>query len=425
MQTPRQNSPGGVGRGPLSAVELPVLFAAPHRLFFLVGVVQLVAAMLFWLAVLAGWYIPALPSIPLAIFGAPAHGFLMLFGVFTFFVFGFITTVFPRWLASTEVAGARYTTIAALMTLGVLGVYTGFFLGRLVAFAGCAVFVVGWGVGVRTLLGVWRDSARPDKRFALFPLGFISAGAAGAAVYSAWLVTPQPALLNTAMAIGLWLYLVPLVVAISHRMIPFFSGSVLSDYRAVKPGWTLPATLLCVVVHFVLTISDLAEWAVFSDLSLALIAAWHSVQWGLWRSLRIPLLGMLHISFSWLALAMLLYTADGLLRLTGTPAGLGLAPMHALGIGFVASMVVAMATRVSLGHSGRTLVAGRIALWTFALVQITAVVRVFAEIGPLSTGLLRAWLILAAALLWLVAFIPWCLHYGALYVRPRVDRQPG
>jgi uncharacterized protein involved in response to NO len=78
-----------------------------------------------------------------------------------------------------------------------------------------------------------------------------------------------------------------------------------------------------------------------------------------------------------------------------------------------------------MGHSGRPLVADRVALWTFALVQVTAVVRVLAEIVPLTTGMLRFWLILAAAILWLAAFVPWSVRFGAIYLRPRIDGQPG
>lgn len=60
-----------------------------------------------------------------------------------------------------------------------------------------------------------------DKGFALFPLGCISAGAAGAAIHVAWLAMPWPLLLQLSIAVGVWLYLIPLIVAVSHRMIPF------------------------------------------------------------------------------------------------------------------------------------------------------------------------------------------------------------
>ena len=403
----------------------PTLLAAPHRPFFLAGMVQLVATMLLWVVVLVGWYISILPSPRLAISGNAAHAFLMVFGVFTFFVFGFVLTVFPRWLASTAVEHSRYTTIFALMAGGMVVVYAGFFSHRLLAFAGGLLFVCGWTLGLWVLLDVWRESKREGKSFALFPMGCITAGAGGAAAYVAWLATAQPILLTIATTMGLWLYLVPLIVAISHRMIPFFSAGVLRAYHIVKPGWTLPATLLCVMMHFLLTITGNGEYTFASDLPLALLAGWHSYQWGFARSLRVPLLGILHISFAWLSVATALFAIDSLLRLATGGAGLGFAPLHALGIGFASSMVVAMATRVSMGHSGRPLVADRVALWTFALVQVTAVVRVLAEIVPLTTGMLRFWLILAAGVLWLAAFLPWSLRFGAIYLRPRIDGQPG
>jgi len=206
-------------------------------------------------------------------------------------------------------------------------------------------------------LQVWRSSDRPDKRFALVPFGCVTAGRAGVGVYTAWLIMQDPDLLVATTAIGMWLYLVPLIVAISYRMIPFFSSGALSDYTIVKPGWTLPAALICVLAHFALTLGGRANWTVLPDLPLALLAAWHAWRWGLVRSLRVPLLGMLHVSFAWLAVAMGLYSAQSLLRLTGASFDLGLAPLHALGIGFVTGMLVAMASRVSLGHSGRALVA--------------------------------------------------------------------
>jgi uncharacterized protein involved in response to NO len=205
--------------------------------------------MLLWLALLMSYYVPAVPAIPQTIAGMATHAFLMLYGVFTFFVFGFLSTVFPRWLAAPTVGRGRYAAIAAFMMLGMIGYYAGLFTSQRVALIGSLLFVVGWGLGVTILLGIWRQSARPDKRFALAPLGCVTAGGVGALLYGIWLWTQWPALLALSIAVGTWLYLVPLIVVVSYRMIPFFSARVLSDYRVVKPGWTLPATLLCVVYH--------------------------------------------------------------------------------------------------------------------------------------------------------------------------------
>ncbi|KEZ76577.1 NnrS family protein [Salinisphaera hydrothermalis] len=403
----------------------PPLLSAPHRLFFLLGGLQLVLCILFWLVVLTGLYIPAVPVLPLTVNAMSAHLFLMLYGLFIFFVFGFLLTVFPRWLDTAEVDRCRYALMAALLTVGMGAYYLGLFTSRNVALIGTGLFVGGWGVGLWTLAGIWRCSNRGDKRFALFPFGCVTLGGIGAVSHALWLWTSQDELLVIAGAVGLWLYLVPLVIVISYRMIPFFSSRVLTPYVAIKPRWTLPATLICVLAHFGLTLFDKPEWLFLCDLPLAAIGAWHSYRWGLWRSLRVPLLGMLHLSFAWLAVAMALYAIQSLLQWTRSPLDLGLAPLHALAIGFVTSMLVAMASRVSLGHSGRPLRADRITLWAFAAVQLATIARVLAEFPWPGHGYAYLGLVLAAALLWLAAFIPWGLHFGTIYCRPRVDGVPG
>ncbi|HET6725754.1 MAG TPA: NnrS family protein [Gammaproteobacteria bacterium] len=409
----------------MKAGALPIVTAAPHRLFFLAGAAQLVVALLFWLATLAGGYIPGAPAFRLAIFGGAAHIFLMLYGLFTFFVFGFLTTTFPRWLNTEPIARGRYVTIATAMVAGMACYYGGLFAGRTLAIGGVAVYVAGWIAGLATLLQVWLRSDKADKRFVLFPFGCVSAGCAGAIVYAWWLATQQPELLTIATTAGFWLYLVPLIVAVSYRMIPFFSSRVLDNYAVVKPGWTLPATLACVIAHFALTIGGRSDWTVFCDLPLALLAAWHAWRWQLVRSLRVPLLGMLHVSFAWLAIAMGLFAAQSVLRLTDASFDLGLAPLHALGIGYITGMAVAMASRVSLGHSGRPLVAGWAVLWTFLVVQLAAIARVLAEFPPFQYHRTGLWLILAAAAIWLIAFIPWSVRFGIIYLRPRIDGRPG
>jgi uncharacterized protein involved in response to NO len=408
-----------------TAAARPVVTAAPHRIFFLAGAAQLVVALLFWVATLTGWYVPAAPLLRLAVFGAAAHVFLMLYGLFTFFVFGFLTTTFPRWLSAEPIARPRYVSIAVVMVIGMACYYAGVFADRRLAVVGAAIFIAGWIGGLATLFGVWRRSDKADKRYALFPFGCVSAGCAGAIVYTGWLATQQPEWLTIATKAGLWLYLVPLVVAVSYRMLPFFSSRVLPNYTVVKPTWTLPATLVCVLAHFALTIGGLGDWTIFCDLPLALLAGWHAWRWQLARSLRVPLLGMLHVSFAWLAVAMALFSAQSVLRLTGASFDLGLAPQHALGIGFITGMVVGMASRVSLGHSGRPLIADRVTLWAFLVVQLVAIARVVAEFPPFQNHRTGLWFILIAGAIWLIAFIPWSLRFGIMYLRPRIDGRPG
>ncbi len=79
-----------------------------------------------------------------------------------------------------------------------------------------------------------------------------------------------------------------------------------------------------------------------------------------------------------------------------------------------------MVTRVTQGHSGRPLVLGRVAAFAFVIVQLVAVTRVLAEVVPDAL----AWQAIAAVG-WLVAFLPWVLRSGWIYLTPRADGAPG
>jgi uncharacterized protein involved in response to NO len=83
-------------------------------------------------------------------------------------------------------------------------------------------------------------------------------------------------------------------------------------------------------------------------------------------------------------------------------------------------MLVAMVTRVTMGHSGRPLQMGKIAWLCFALLQVVALLRIRAELG----GDVYLWLVIAAYG-WLVAFLPWVLRSAWIYLTPRRDGKPG
>ena len=82
-----------------------ILFAAPHRPMFLAGAAQTVLAFLPWVwellarnGLLAG---PAWPWPP-----GWVHGLWALYGVFPFFVFGFLMTAMPRWQGMPDTPGS-------------------------------------------------------------------------------------------------------------------------------------------------------------------------------------------------------------------------------------------------------------------------------------------------------------------------------
>jgi uncharacterized protein involved in response to NO len=141
------------------------------------------------------------------------------------------------------------------------------------------------------------------------------------------------------------------------------------------------------------------------------------------RSFQARLLAILHLAFLWFGIGMALYATESLLLLGGVGLSLGRAPLHALGIGLIAGMTLAMASRVSLGHSGRALVADNLVWLACWGLHFSALLRVLGDLPATSELLIptNLW----AALLWLVSVIPWVARFAPIYLRPRVDGHPG
>jgi uncharacterized protein involved in response to NO len=147
--------------------------------------------------------------------------------------------------------------------------------------------------------------------------------------------------------------------------------------------------------------------------------------WLLWRwwprtGSMPPLLRVLFLGFAWLPIAFGLYVAQSLWFARTSEFVLGRAPAHALFIGFFGSLLVAMVTRVTQGHSGRPLVLGGVAAFAFVALQLVGVTRIVAELAPDSLGTQAI-----AAIGWLVAFAPWVLRSSWIYLTPRADGVSG
>jgi uncharacterized protein involved in response to NO len=186
----------------------------------------------------------------------------------------------------------------------------------------------------------------------------------------------------------------------------------------------LPVLGIGVVGHTFLTIQTLDAWRFIFDIPLMLLAFHHSYHWGLRQSFINRLLAMLHVAFLWLGIALLLYNVQSLwLFFTGQWI-LGRAPLHALTIGFVTSLVVAMVSRVTLGHSGRLLATDQLTWGCFWGVSVVAVMRCLAELPPLDF-LLGLHFNLWAALAWLLILSPWVNRYLPMILKPRADGKLG
>ncbi|MFA6972273.1 MAG: NnrS family protein [Gallionella sp.] len=398
--------------------------AAPHRVMFFGGALQTLAVMLWWLIDLLTRYGEVGHPIAWTIAPNAAHGYLMIYGLFPFFMFGFLMTTFPRWMNDTEIPPQRYLPAFMLMLTGAVCFYAGLLLSHTMLVVATVSTLAGWSVALYALLRVLLDAAHPDKQhpkviFAAFVMGWC-----GLAAYLIWLLGDNAAWLRVAIQGGLWLFLLPVFVSVAHRMIPFFTSSALPHRLVARPLWAWRVMLGASAAHGLLQLTDATAWLWLCDAPLAASALYLSYVWGSRATLRIPLLGVLHIGFAWLGIAMLLFAVQSAVSFLSHGATVlwGLAPLHALTIGFFATLLIGMATRVTLGHSGLPMKTDTPVKLMFAGMQLAALLRVLADMLPLPAP---HWLYFAAALVWLACFTPWVLRYLPVYWRPRADGRAG
>ncbi|MBN8727404.1 MAG: NnrS family protein [Xanthomonadales bacterium] len=406
----------------VALADLPALMAsAPHRLMFFAGAAAVIVSMLWWACWLAAAHFGhAFPQAPVP--PGWAHAVFTQYGMLTLFIFGFLLTVFPRWMGQPPFTRRQYVPVFAGVFGGYLVAHIGLLGSKAILVAGMALMLAGWIAGLIALGGVLARNGMKD-RHALSCYVALVLGACGIAAFGAFVLGAPWQLAFVAIKLGSFGLLLPIFFTVCHRMVPFFSKSATraADYRMFKPGWSLPLMWLLLLVHLGLDLTHRQDWMWIADAPLAALFLIHWIGWQPWKCMRPGLLAALHIAFAWLPVAFILYTAQDLLAFLDKGFLLGRAPVHALTVGFFGSMLVAMVTRVTQGHSGRPLEMGAIPWLTFVLLQFVALMRIGAEIPvPAAQG----WIV-AAAFGWLVAFLPWVLRSLWIYVTPRIDGRPG
>jgi uncharacterized protein involved in response to NO len=216
-------------------------------------------------------------------------------------------------------------------------------------------------------------------------------------------------------AIALVIILISLV---GGRIIPSFTRNWLAKRGMSKGLPTQPQGLDLVVIAA--TALALLFWLIFpSDhltgamLVLAALAQLLRLsRWGGQRTFADPLLLILHVGYAWIPV--------GLFLLGLSVAGFDIpesAGVHALTAGAMTTMILAVMSRASLGHTGRDLKASRLTSIAYVCVTFGALVRVAASLGlgPYSPMLDVAGVFWGAALLlFATAYAPilWTARVG-------------
>lgn len=218
---------------------------------------------------------------------------------------------------------------------------------------------------------------------------------------------------------GLWA-VGALMSIIGGRVIPFFTQRGLQRKQMVQAlPWLENGLLLGTLV---LIISFAVGWALEQQMFLAVLffalAAGHALRMWRWHDAglwSVPLLWSLYLAYAWFILAFFIMG----LWYAGVQAVLFTVAVHALTVGAMAGLILAMMARVTLGHTGRMLAPPQAMVWGFVLFNVAAVVRV---LGVSVAYMPSLWL---ATLLWLASFGIYLYFYGPMLWKARVDGAPG
>jgi uncharacterized protein involved in response to NO len=334
----------------------------------------------------------------------------MIFGYTAAVVAGFLLTAVRQWTGRETASGGL---LAALVLLWLAGRATPYLQQALPAWAIAALdlaFLPALALTLATPLA--RSGAR---RNLLFVPVLLALALANALVHAGQL----GGALSTARS-GLYLgvdIVVLMIAIIGGRIVPYFTERALPEATPRRRAWLEPIAIVSVVALALARLLSapaalLGGVAAVAALAHALrLAGWHAR--GIWS---VPLLWVLHLGYAWMVLG---FGLTALAALDRAPPFLAL---HALTSGAIGVMTLGMMARVSLGHTGRALKPAGMTVVAFALVNLSAALRVFA---PLAFPVRTADLVAASALLWVLAFALAFAAYAGILVRPRADGRPG
>ena len=381
----------------------PAWLRGGFRPFFLGGAIWAVAALALWLCVLSGAI--ALPSLfePLA-----WHRHEMLFGFVGAVIAGFALTAIPNWTGRLPIAGLPLAGLFALWAAARAAMLFSQVTGPLVAAALDVGFYLALaGFAAREVLAA--KNRNLPVVLIIFLLG--AADAADHAAAAGWIA-------DGAIAVRAGISLVIVMISlIGGRIVPSFTRNWLTKQwvKTDLPGQpsrydiaTVAATAASLFAWLVAPLSEAA------GVLLVVAGLLQAVRLARWRGLRAwhdPLVLILHIGYFWVPAGLLLLGAS--LLGAAIPAS---AAIHALTAGAMATMILAVMTRATLGHTGRELVAGPPTILLYGLVTIGAMLRVAASLGVIDYGIGLD----VAGIAWVGAFILFLAFYGPILFRPRL-----
>lgn len=383
----------------------PALLKEGFRPFFLGAALWAMIALLLWLLLLQGRI-----ELPTAMPALAWHIHEMLYGFVGAALAGFLLTAIPNWTGRMPLQGGPLALLAASWLAGRLACAMSAWSGPAAAAAIDLTFPA-------LLLAVVLREIAAGRNWRNLPMaGALLLFLAGNAVMHAEATGLLPDE-GVGWRLGLAVMLV-MISLVGGRIIPSFTR----NWLAKRGSTALPAGfgLLDKLALAATALAGLA-WAALPEsgvtatvvLAAAGLQAARLTRWRGLSTLAEPLLWILHLAYAWLPLGLALLALSIWSPLV--PPSLAI---HALTAGAIGSIILAVMTRATLGHTGHPLTAGAGTTAIYLAATLAALARLAAAALPDQMLPLLA----LSGLAWLAAFGGFVLLYGSKLLRPRVDK---
>lgn len=385
----------------------PAFLSCGFRPFFLLAALYAAIAIGIWIPWFFGIAAPKSTLPPLA-----WHAHALLFEYMWAVIAGFLLTAVSNWTGRTPIRGWPLLTLVLLWVGGRATTHLGQALSPL-ARAACdlAMPVALVAAVAREIIAAenWRNA----KVLAILVVLGIAQG---------WFhyEIERYGVADTSQRLAI-AALLTLITLIGGRIIPAFT----TNWLKPRAEGRLPAAFARFDVAVMgVNVAALGAWVARAEgLSssrvaggvLLLAGALHIVRQARWapeRTLREPLVAILHVGYAFVGLGFILAGASEWSAAAVPPS----ASMHAWATGAIGTMTLAVMTRASLRVTGRMLTAGALTTAIYVAIVSAAIARVAAALMPQHTLLL----VPIAGLLWIAAFLTFVFGYGASLLQRQV-----
>ncbi|MDH4248094.1 MAG: NnrS family protein [Deltaproteobacteria bacterium] len=410
--------------------------AAPHRLFFWSGAFYAALMGALWTVQQLTLYAPLLPRIGWMGAGPPepmhwvipagvAHGVIMLYALMGYYLAGFLLTILPRRLGVEPVGRGPLLALWGALLAGSHGFWIGLFFNRELVAGALGLLLAAYACLVWQLWGRLLRASR--ERTVLAPLLLaVTPAPLGLGLLLLAVLGVYAEGYRAVLVLGVNGFIMPLVLTVSHLMVPFFTqvqAPGVEVRRSAYGGWVVLG--LCWMRW---GLDGFGPVGAVGVADLALLTVWTSelFRWRFWRAPQPPLVRVLYLGQGWIVLGLALFSWQALALWFGSGAvpPFGRAPLHALLVGGVGSLLLGISTRITLGQSGRAGDRMSVAGALFLAIQGVALARVAPEIAGYWWP---AWAVQGfwSGGLWALVFGAWLVRIGPVLLRARADGKPG